>query len=75
MKNLARAALSAAMVLLLVFFGNVAAGANGLGTVLGDVPEMLTLFASSLLFVIGVLAREALADATPQEGHSEREDF
>jgi len=48
-----------ALILFLAFFSNVAMGAAGLGAPLGDVAEMLTLFASSLLFVAGVLAREA----------------
>ncbi|MBD3625413.1 MAG: hypothetical protein HUJ24_08565 [Rhodobacteraceae bacterium] len=75
MRNLARAALIAALILFLAFFANVAASAYGRGSMLGDVSEMLVLFASSLLFVIGVLAREALAGAAPKEGHSKREDF
>ncbi|MSU88515.1 hypothetical protein GE300_02640 [Rhodobacteraceae bacterium 2CG4] len=67
--------LSAAVLLFLAFFGNVAAGALGAGVVLGDVAEMLMLFVSSILFVIGVLAREALAGMAPQEGPSDREEF
>ena len=41
--------------------GNVAAGAAGLGVFLGDVVEMLMLLASTVLFVVGVLEREATA--------------
>jgi len=48
-----------ALVLFVAFFANVAAGAAGLGVYLGDVAEMLTLFASSVFFVIGILLREA----------------
>ena len=51
-----------ALVLFVAFFANVAAGASGMGVYLGDVAEMLTLFASSVFFVIGVLLREADAD-------------
>ena len=50
-----------ALLLFLLFFGNVSAGAAGLGAPLGDVAEMLMLFASTILFVIGVLIREAAA--------------
>lgn len=51
-----------ALILFLAFFSNVAMGAAGLGVVLDDVAEMLTLFLSSLLFVAGVLQREAARD-------------
>ena len=54
-----RPPLIAALVCFLIYFGNVAMGAAGLGVLLGDVAEMLTLFAAALLFVVGVLAREA----------------
>lgn len=52
-------ALLGALVCFVVFFANVALGAAGLQVLLGDVAEMLTLFASAILFVVGVLAREA----------------
>ena len=52
-------ALLGALILISAFFGNVALGAFGAGSVLGDVTEMLMLFAAAILFVIGVLAREA----------------
>jgi len=52
-------ALAAALILFIVFFGNVALGAAGVGVLFGDVAEMLTLFAACALFVAGVLAREA----------------
>jgi hypothetical protein len=54
--------LIAALVCFVAFFTNVALGAAGAGAVLGDVAEMLTLFASSVFFVIGILLREADAD-------------
>lgn len=50
-----------ALLLFLLFFGNVSAGAAGLGAPLGDVAEMIMLFASAILFVAGVLLREAAA--------------
>lgn len=56
-----RLPLFGALVLFILFFGNVALGAAGGQAPLGDVAEMLTLLASSLLFVIGVLEREAVA--------------
>ena len=56
-----RLALIGALLCFLVFFGNVALGAAGAGVFLGDVAEMLTLFAAAILFVIGVLAYEAAA--------------
>lgn len=56
-----RPALMGALICFLAFFANVAMGAAGVGAPLGDVAEMLTLFAAALLFVIGVLAREAEA--------------
>ncbi|MGF1527956.1 MAG: hypothetical protein ACFCBW_14365 [Candidatus Competibacterales bacterium] len=48
-----------ALICFLAFFGNVTLGATGLGVILGDVAEMLTLFVACILFAIGVLAREA----------------
>jgi len=51
-----------ALVCFIAFFSNVALGAAGMGVVLGDVGEMLTLFVSAVLFVIGILLRERDAD-------------
>lgn len=48
-----------ALILFLLFFANVSAGAAGGGAPLGDVAEMVLLLASAILFVIGVLMREA----------------
>ncbi len=58
-----RTVLAGALICFLAFFGNVALGAAGRGAPLGDIAEMLTLFAASLLFVAGVLIREAEAAA------------
>lgn len=48
-----------ATAVFVAFFANVAMGAFGNGGVLGDVGEMLVLFAASILFVAGILKREA----------------
>lgn len=48
-----------AAAIFVAFFANVAMGAFGNGGVLGDVGEMLVLFAASILFVAGILKREA----------------
>lgn len=58
MKEFGRLALVAAGLCFFVFFGNVSMGAAGMGVILGDVPEMLLLILSSILFVAGVLALE-----------------
>ena len=71
-----RIVLFGALICFLIFFGNVAAAAAGLGAILGDVAEMLTLFAASLLFVSGVLMLE-LADnrnTDPRKPNDPRED-
>ncbi len=52
-------ALFGALLCFLAFFANVALGAAGHSVLLGDIAEMLTLFAAAILFVAGVLAREA----------------
>lgn len=56
-----RAALIGALICFLAYFGNVALGAAREPVLLSDLAEMLTLFAAAILFVIGVLAREARA--------------
>ena len=54
-----RPALIGALACFLVFFANITVGAMGGSVFLGDVLEMLVLFAAVLLFVAGVLVREA----------------
>ncbi|MEL6282136.1 MAG: hypothetical protein AAFQ73_05210 [Pseudomonadota bacterium] len=54
-----RLPLLCALICFSAFFGNVAMGAAGQQVFLGDIAEMLTLFLSALLFVVGVLKREA----------------
>ncbi|RLK11120.1 hypothetical protein [Ruegeria conchae] len=49
----------AAAAVFIVFFANVALGAFGGGAFLGDVGEMLVLFAASILFVVAILKQEA----------------
>ena len=48
-----------ALICFIAFFSNVALGAARMGVVLGDIGEMLMLFAAAVFFVIGVLQREA----------------
>ena len=71
-----RVALAGALICFLVYFGNVALGAAGLGVFLADVPEMLALFVSVLLFVTGVLMLEAAESRTddPSQPNDPRED-
>ena len=49
--------LFASFVVFLVYFANVAAGALFDRVVLGDVSEMLVLFAASILFVMRMLLK------------------
>ena len=48
-----------AALLFVLFSLNVAMGSFGGAPVLGDVGEMLTLFASSVMFVAAILRRES----------------
>ncbi len=50
-----------AVVLFVVFVTNVALGAFAGTPFLGDVGEMLTLFAASIVFVVAILRREEAA--------------
>ncbi|MEL6317421.1 MAG: hypothetical protein AAFR16_07250 [Pseudomonadota bacterium] len=61
MAGFGRMVLLGALVCFVIFFANVSMGAAGQGVLLGDVAEMLLLFVSALLFVVGVLCREAEA--------------
>jgi hypothetical protein len=65
MIGLGTPALVASLIFFAIFFGNVAIGAAGMGVFLGDVAEMLMLVAASVLFVVGILAREASARDGP----------
>ena len=51
--------LIASLIVFIVYFTNVALGAYGGDAFLGDVGEMLVLFAASILFVIAILRKEA----------------
>ncbi|MEM7524140.1 MAG: hypothetical protein AAF360_10360 [Pseudomonadota bacterium] len=51
--------LAAAILLIAVFTANVALGSRNGGAFLGDVGEMLVLFAASIAFVAAILAKEA----------------
>lgn len=63
MQTGSRWALIAGLTVFVAFFANVTFGALGNKPILGDVAEMLTLFISVLLFVMGLLLREQ-ANAT-----------
>ena len=51
--------LAASLVVFVVYFANVALGAFAGRVVFGDVGEMLVLFAAAILFVVGILKKEA----------------
>ena len=51
--------LAASLVVFAIYFANVALGAFAGGAFLGDVGEMLVLFAASILFVVAILRKEA----------------
>ncbi|MEX0349289.1 MAG: hypothetical protein AB3N15_07660 [Paracoccaceae bacterium] len=51
--------LAASIVVFVIYFTNVALGAFANSAFLGDVGEMLVLFAASILFVVAILKREA----------------
>lgn len=55
--------LIAAALLFAVFAANVMLGAAGMGNMLGDVSEMLVLFAASITFVVAILKKEARRNA------------
>lgn len=71
MSRFATLALVGSLICFGIFFTNVAFGAAKKGVFLGDVPEMLMLFASTVLFVIGVLGKEARAEKTKTTSHAE----
>jgi len=54
--------LTASIVVFIIYFTNVALGAFAGNAFLGDVGEMLVLFAASILFVIAILKIEADRD-------------
>lgn len=51
--------LAASIAIFLLYFSNVALGAFASSAFLGDVGEMLVLFAASILFVVAIIKREA----------------
>ena len=55
-------ALTLCALVFAVFCANVVAGALFSSPFMGDVAEMLTLLASSVLFVVAILSREATRD-------------
>lgn len=66
----------ATCLIFLLFFSNVIAGAAGLGVMLSDIGEALTLFAACICFVVAMLAHErarANTNAEPANDKSEEE--
>lgn len=55
--------LAASIIVFVIYFANVALGAFANSAFLGDVGEMLVLFAASILFVVAILKKEADRDA------------
>ncbi|MGI9369413.1 MAG: hypothetical protein ACR2O2_11315 [Ruegeria sp.] len=55
--------LVASIIVFAIYFANVALGAFANSAFLGDVGEMLVLFAASILFVVAILKKEADRDA------------
>ncbi|WP_282152686.1 hypothetical protein [Ruegeria atlantica] len=55
--------LAASALVFVIYFANVALGAFANSAFLGDVGEMLVLFAASILFVVAILKKEAARDA------------
>ncbi len=51
--------LAGSIIVFCIYFTNVALGAFAGRAFLGDVGEMLVLFAASILFVVAILKREA----------------
>ena len=51
--------LFASLIVFAAFFANVALGAFANAPILGDVAEMLVLFAATVLFVVAILQKEA----------------
>ncbi|NOD29480.1 MULTISPECIES: hypothetical protein [Ruegeria] len=58
--------LAASVIVFAIYFANVALGAFASSAFLGDVGEMLVLFAASILFVVAILKKEA--DRNAQDG-------
>lgn len=51
--------LKVSIAVFVIYFTNVALGAFAGNAFLGDVGEMLVLFAASILFVVAILQKEA----------------
>lgn len=67
MKNEAgRLPLAGAAIFFAIFVANVLKGAFGGRAFFGDVVEMLMLLAAVILFVAGVLSREAASGTRPE---------
>ncbi|MGH1416769.1 MAG: hypothetical protein ACRBB0_25005 [Pelagimonas sp.] len=60
--------LIASILVFALFFANVALGAFADRAFLGDVGEMLVLFAASILFVVAILKKEADEKKNKEDG-------
>ncbi|MGJ8618469.1 MAG: hypothetical protein ACSHWS_16620 [Sulfitobacter sp.] len=58
------------LILFVIFAVNVALGSSGGTTFLNDVGEFLVLAATAILFVVGILQKEAAAKSAAQHGPS-----
>lgn len=61
-------------ILLALFVGNVVMGSTSNAAVLGNVGEMVLLLTASIVFVIGILKKEADAKAAAQQPPSRVDD-
>ena len=59
-----------ALILFVIFAVNVALGSSGGPAFLNDVGEFLVLSATAILFVVGILQKEAAAKSAAQHGPS-----
>ena len=59
--------LALSLIMFAVFGANVVLGSMGLGGFLGDVSEMLTLLAASIVFVAAILQKEAAEKASQEQ--------
>lgn len=64
----------AAAILLAAFVGNVILGATSNSAILGNVGEMLLLLTAAILFVIGILKKEADAKVEALKGQAAVDD-
>lgn len=66
--------LAASLVIFVIYFANVALGAFARAAFLGDVGEMLVLFAAAICFVVAILKKEADRERSAGGKNIQRED-